>query len=215
MTDPGPGWWTGPPPPPPPPPGRSRSSVPLVLVLALVAGAGVVIGVVLGGGDSDPSPPDPATDREEMIDGLSTGLYENFGGTLNHDEADCAARSVVNKVGEDRLLDLGLGPSNPYDVFSVTELTLEEQGDVVGGVVQCISDDRLVGYLASTYSAGGELTFEQAECIAERQVELLGPDRMRDLTVEANFQPGESVASLADPDEQGGLEAIDRECTAG
>jgi hypothetical protein len=198
-------------------PGRSGSRVVLLgVLLVVVAVVGVVIGALAGGDDEPSASSDEAgTDRQELVDGLAAGLYENFGGTFSHDEADCAADSLMSKVGQGRLLDLGLGPSNPYDVFSVTELTPEEQHDVVSSVVGCISDDRLVGYLASTYSEGGELTYEQGECIAEGQIELLGPDRLRELVVEGNFSPGASMASLADPEDQDDMEAIDRECTEG
>jgi len=40
----------------------------------------------------------------------------------------------------------------------------------------------------------------------------LGPERMRELLVEGNFQPSATVASLAEGDEVAQLEAIDTEC---
>lgn len=48
--------------------------------------------------------------------------------------------------------------------------------------------------------------------MAEAQVAALGPTRVRELLVEANFAPGASMASLGDASEREELEAIDAEC---
>jgi hypothetical protein len=166
--------------PPAQQPGSSGPSTGLlvglgVLVLVLIGGiAFVLLGkdddgddtatgettTTTAGGDptttaSTPDTTDPSDDGGEgsndaIVGAIAQGILEGSGGVLNEEEANCMAGAMVDEIGVDRLIELGLeandGSSDPLDV-----LTTEEQDAVFDAMLNCVD----AGTLAELPDAPG------------------------------------------------------------
>jgi hypothetical protein len=97
-------------------------------------------------------PPDDGGDgsNDAIVDAIGQGILEGSGGVLNEEEANCMAAAMVDEIGVDRLVELGLeasdGSSDPLDV-----LTTDEQDAVFNAMLGCVD----AGTLAELPSAPG------------------------------------------------------------
>jgi hypothetical protein len=83
------------------------------------------------------APPDGGESGGALVDAMAEGILSSSGGVLNEEEAQCMAQAMIDEVGVDRLVELGLeandGSSDPLD-----SLTSEEQDAVYGAVLGCM-----------------------------------------------------------------------------
>lgn len=212
-----PGWQGHPPMGPearPPGDGGSGSRGMLVLALVIVAVSGVVLGLALTWGD-DGGDGGPSTDAAqeptagELIPGLAEGMYDRSDGALTHDEATCTAEQVVQGIGAGRLADLGVQAGDTEVPFD--RMAEGEQRRMAAWMFDCVSDDRLVEYVAGLLPP--ENPFEQRLCLAEGQVRMLGTDRAREMWVEFTVNPEADLYSTLENDrERDAMVVLEEEC---
>jgi hypothetical protein len=179
----------------------------------VVAAAGYAIGRAITSSDPIARNDRPPVDSDRVIEILSNGLYDNHEGAVTQAEADCAGRATADVVGTQRIIDLGLGGINPYGGFSYAELTQDEQRAYIGQFLGCISDDRLAAYRASILTQNTELDSGDAACVADAEIEAVGPARLRELLVAASSQPGATLADVAsEGDERAALADVVPRC---
>jgi hypothetical protein len=138
-----------------------------ILVVVLIAGIGFVL---LGGDDkddtetsdpttttapgSDTTDPvvttEPSVDTTEgtglggdsaIVDAIAEGILQGSGGVLNDEEATCMAQAMVDEIGVDRLIELGLEANESTDPLDV--LTTEEQDTVYTAMAGCVDAETL------------------------------------------------------------------------
>lgn len=90
---------------------------------------------------------DTSGSNDAIVSAISEGILEGSGGVLNQEEADCMAQAMVDEIGVERLIELGLeaneGTTDPLSV-----LTTEEQDAVYDAMLNCV-DAGTLGELPS------------------------------------------------------------------
>jgi hypothetical protein len=217
MSGPGPGWQGQPPAGPEHLPGGSgpqapRSSHgPLILALAIVAVAGLVVGLAwtLAGDSSSDGGGDEGPTADELTTSLAERIYDRSDGGSTRDEAACTAERIVEGIGLDRLTELGMTSGQagiPFD-----EMAEGEQRRVATWMYDCVSDDRLVEYIAGLLPP--ERAFDERLCFAEGQVRMLGADRVREVWVEFTVDPeADLYFVLEDERERDAMQVLEDQC---
>ncbi|MGH9213374.1 MAG: DUF2510 domain-containing protein [Acidimicrobiales bacterium] len=146
--------------------GQPRSSGPStgllvglgVLLAVLVVG---IVVVVTSGGDDDDSDAETAGNTatgdddggdvtttaddggsgSTVTDLIAEGVVASGNGVLTDEEGQCIAEGMVNELGEDRIIELGLDSSAATDPFSVLEP--DEQTAVLQAILDCVPAETL------------------------------------------------------------------------
>jgi hypothetical protein len=101
-------------------------------------------------GGSDPTDPtttapDGGGEGGALVDAMAEGILQSSGGVLDEAEAQCMAQAMIDEVGVDRLIELGLeasdGSTDPLE-----SLTSEEQDAVYEAMFDCM-DAETIGEL--------------------------------------------------------------------
>jgi hypothetical protein len=71
-----------------------------------------------------------------IVDAIAEGILQGSGGVLNQEEADCMAQAMVDEIGVDRLIELGLEADETTDPLDV--LTEDEQNAVYTAMAGCV-----------------------------------------------------------------------------
>jgi hypothetical protein len=71
-----------------------------------------------------------------IVGAIAEGILQGSGGVLNQEEADCMAQAMVDEIGVDRLIELGLQADESTDPLDV--LTEDEQNAVYGAMANCV-----------------------------------------------------------------------------
>lgn len=107
---------------------------PAVRWWAPIAALGVALAVVAAAcGDGDAGSDSPAA----LVDALANDLLEGRSETVNEDDARCAARDLVDAVGEDRLAEAGITAEAAGDV-EIQDVDAELQEAAVDAMVACV-----------------------------------------------------------------------------
>lgn len=79
----------------------------------------------------------------ELIDLMAEGITQESGGAVSREEAVCMSEVIVDRLGFEKLAEMARsGPtSNPLE-----GLTPEEQGDMIGDLVECAPDAMTEGF---------------------------------------------------------------------
>lgn len=109
------------------------------------------------GGGSDES----SAERSELAIALGQEFVSEDTPSATQEEADCAADHIVDVVGEDRLTELGVTPTNIPAIQDV-DFTDAEIGMVLGGFNTC--SDLVENFTADLTEDVGA---EAAECMAD------------------------------------------------
>ena len=92
-----------------------------------------------GSDPNDPTTtaPDSSGSGDALVDAMAEGILQGSGGVLNEEEAQCMAQAMIDEVGVDRLVELGIeandGTTDPLD-----SLTSEEQDAVYNAMLGCM-----------------------------------------------------------------------------
>ncbi len=101
-------------------------------VLRLLAMAAVPVFLVAGCGDDDDG--GGGGGRDALISSIADEISAD--GSVSDEDAECVAESIVDEVGADRLIDMGL--DNPDADFD--ELPEEDSGEILDAVFGAMSD---------------------------------------------------------------------------
>ena len=195
----------------PSPTGRAGVAVTAVAAVVVAVG-GFAVGRGLTAHEPIARNQRPAVDGDRVQQILADGLYENHGGAITQDEADCAGGATVDAIGPQRIVDLGLGGINPYGGFSYAELTVDEEPAFLTGFLGCIPDERMAAYRTSILAQNIGLDRDSAACIAEAELAAVGAARLRELLVAASRHPDATLAIVAQPDEFDALVDVTATC---
>jgi hypothetical protein len=183
----------------------------LAVAAVVVAGAGFVTGRAVGGSEAgDEVAERPRPSRDEVLDTLEEGIYENMGGSFTLDEASCIADGIVDSIGTDRMIDLGIHSDNPYGGFTMADLTDAEQREYLMAHQDCLSDARLPEFWSGWLARG--LEADQAACIGEGIVTELGAAASRELWVDAMLSPNPDIPSLVPPENTRAVQDLFVDC---
>lgn len=152
--------------------GRVRPALLVVLVVGGLLFGGVVGGIVVVLMRSDTgqaaveAPPDP------LFDALSDYVVDTALGAVNERDADCMARSIIESVGRDRLVEIGIEQGADL----LTTLRPEEVQTHLPVAMQCLDDASVETMIARTLKPTvlGRFNVESAECLAHGWMEQLG-----------------------------------------
>lgn len=155
-------------------PGRGRHR-PFLLVALVLGGlmlGGVVGGIVVIMMRTDPGqaavsePPDP------LFDALSAYVVDTAMGAVTETDADCMARSIIESVGRDRLLEVGVDQG----ADPLTALRPEEVQTHLPVAMECLDDTSVEAMIARTLKPTvlSRFNASSGECLAQGWMEQLG-----------------------------------------
>jgi hypothetical protein len=186
--------------------GRARALAATVVVAGLVAG--VLVGRTAGGRTTteevDVSAAGDVSD-EELTELMTTGLSGTLDGVMTLDELACAADGVIGALGRERLVELGVGTTNPYEYFEPQYLTPEERQTYYRAQVECVADSRMAEFWIDWHEYLGNPG--RNECVGNGLADIVGTDGMRDMwatlrsvtfAVESDVAPREHQAAVGD-----------------
>lgn len=166
---------------------------------AAVAAASLAL-VACGGGDSD--------ETNDYLDGSSAGaakeadsefgqaltkafMEDDTGTFTSEDQAACVAGTMISEIGEERLIELGLGDGGLEEISNYG-FNDEEFSTVVDAVFNCVD---IIGTMREQLTQ--QFTEEQATCITDKiDVEMLKGMAMAELTGSEAVSSDEFNASM-------------------
>ena len=139
----------GHPAPAPGPAKRSGPSIGLIVggaAAAVAVIAGIAFAVVSSQDDGEDEP-----DSDGVVELIAEGMEQQAGGLITSEQADCAARAMVDELGVETLLETSADGSDPF-----AGLTTEQQAAVITAITSCIPVDVLaqIGVAESGAGAG-------------------------------------------------------------
>jgi hypothetical protein len=184
------------------------------LGIALAALVGLAVVVVTSESDGGPASQDSASpDGRRLTALLADDLQRGSDDEISGSEADCIASGIVDEVGVERLVDLGLGGELSRSFGALGLLTQAEAEAMATAFFGCLDDVRFVEVFSTAAQASGELGGEEADCVAQALVDGLGRRRLATLLgILLSGGPQVSLIGLLTPDEQLALTRAGIDC---
>ncbi len=111
---------------------------------------------------------DDSSEEQALVDGLAASISSDPDFPFP-DDAACITKSVVDEVGLNRLVELGITEDSGNDPFD--NLPAEVQAEFINGILDCVDKSGLATLIVELSNEdpedGPPLRIEDAECIAE------------------------------------------------
>ena len=111
---------------------------------------------------------DASGEEQALVDGLAASISSDPDFPFP-DDAACITKSVVDEVGLNRLVELGITEDSGNDPFD--NLPAEVQAEFINGILDCVEKSGLATLIVELSNEdpedGPPLRIEDAECIAE------------------------------------------------
>lgn len=99
---------------------------------------------------------------------IAQGIKEEAGDSISDEDADCMSRSMLDRIGAAKIIELGGDDVNFDDLPEETQLEIFKGFEDCQGVLE--------GIMAGEIGGDGTLTDEQALCVSEKLVGELGAE---------------------------------------
>jgi hypothetical protein len=211
-----------------PPRDRRRRPVVLAFLVVLVVGAALVaLFVTLDPGEveepadgSGDTADDPAGGGEasgdagddELTIAMTDYIVTTSSGAVDGSAATCMAERIVESVGRDRLIEVGV-------VDGADPLTALDRPEVEAGLppaLECLDDDELKGLIAATLRPDvlQALNAQSPECLVDGWFEGFGRDQLSRLYAVWAAPGSVELGTVLTPDELGVLGEVIAACAA-
>lgn len=197
---------------PPPRRRRRRVALALLLVVLLAGGAGAGVMYVMEEDESEPDPDAIAEPLDPLVATLTAYVENRSGGQVATGDAECMAQSIVDTIGEPRLVEAGVDTG----ADPLTALTADEVRNGLPVVFTCLDDESLLAFMSATFnpSALASLSVPNADCLLDGWLNAFGRDKLVELFSLWAARQGNQLAAALSAEQLGTLSAVIAQCQA-